>query len=83
MLRRTVATFLVNAPGIYAGAGAYKAAKRLGHSVTICERRYAGLVSIDRNAHTLEAAMGIEVWLDEHLLPPIGRLKKQRGAARA
>lgn len=61
-LRRTCGTYLACAPGIYAGAGAFHAAKRLGHSVTVAERYYAGVVTdIPREARTIEAAMGIEV----------------------
>lgn len=61
VLRATCGTFLTNAPGIYGGASAYQSAKRLGHSVAIAEKHYLGLVrGIPRDAHTLEAAMGIE-----------------------
>ncbi|MDC1142289.1 tyrosine-type recombinase/integrase [Planctomycetota bacterium] len=60
-LRRTCGTFLACAPGMYAGAGAFHAAKRLGHSVVVSERHYAGAVTdIPKDAATLEAAMGIE-----------------------
>jgi integrase len=60
-LRQTCDTYLVNAPAIYDAASIYRAAKRLGHSVVIAERHYAGLFSdISRDATTLEAAMGIE-----------------------
>lgn len=59
-LRRTVGTYLACAPGVYGGASAFMAAKRLGHSVQIAERHYAGAVTLPREAATLEAAAGIE-----------------------
>jgi integrase len=60
-LRRTCGTYLTNAPGIFGAASAYRSAKQLGHSVTIAERHYVGLVrGIPREARTLEAAMQIE-----------------------
>jgi integrase len=63
-LRRTCGTFLACAPGIYAGAGAFHAAKRLGHSVVVSERHYAGAITdISRDALTLEEAMGIDTLL--------------------
>lgn len=60
-LRRTCETFLVNAPGIFGAASAYRAAKQLGHSVEVAERHYVGVVrGIQKDARTLEAAMQIE-----------------------
>lgn len=60
-LRQTAATYLVNAPAIYGAASAFLAAKQLGHSVAVAEKRYAGqLRGLDREARTLDAAMGIE-----------------------
>jgi integrase len=60
-LRRTCGTFLTNAPGIFGAASAYRSAKQLGHSVTVAEKHYVGLVrGIPREARTLEAAMQIE-----------------------
>ncbi len=60
-LRSTADTYLVNANGIFGGASAYKAARQLGHSVTVAERHYQGLIrGIPREARTLEAAMQIE-----------------------
>jgi integrase len=59
-LRRTCATFLVCAPGIYGAASAFLAARRLGHSVTVSERLYAGqLTNIPPECRTLEQAMQI------------------------
>lgn len=60
-LRRTCGTVLVCAPGIYGGASIFMAAKRLGHSVEISERNYAGhLTRLPARAITIEAAIGIE-----------------------
>lgn len=58
-LRETCATHLVCAPGIYGGASAYMAARRLGHSVAVAERHYLGLVRVDPSARTLEDALGV------------------------
>jgi integrase len=60
MLRATCGTFLANAPGIFGGASAYREARQLGHSVTVAERHYLGVVHVDPMAKTLEAAMEIE-----------------------
>ncbi len=60
-LRRTCGTILTNAPGIYGGASAFMSAKRLGHSVAIAERHYAGILNkLPAKAKTLEAAASIE-----------------------
>ena len=59
-LRRTCGTLLTCAPGIFGGASAFMSAKRLGHSVEIAERLYAGtLRDLPADAKTLEAAAGI------------------------
>ncbi len=64
-LRSTCSTYLVNAPGVYGAASAFLAARQLGHSVVVAERRYAGtLRGIPREARTLEAAMQIGSELD-------------------
>jgi integrase len=61
ILRSTSATFLCNAPSIFGAAAAFMSAKRLGHSVAVSEKHYAGqLGGISREARTLEAAMQIE-----------------------
>lgn len=60
VLRATTATFLTNAPGIFGAASAYRSARQLGHSVTVAERHYLGVVRVDPEAKTLEAAMGID-----------------------
>ena len=61
MLRRTSGTFLTCAPAIFGAASAFLSAKRLGHTVRIAEKHYAGaLAGIPREARTLSAAMEIE-----------------------
>lgn len=59
-LRQTCASYLCNAPGIFGAASAFREAKQLGHSVTVAERHYAGVVRVAADARTLEAAMGVE-----------------------
>lgn len=76
--RRTCATYSANAPFI----GMFKESKRLGHSVVVSERAYAGLVNVPKDATTLEQAMGIEEHA-EHIIaaakarksPPRDRLE--------
>jgi len=59
-LRVTCGTYLVCAPNIWSTAGAYRTAKRLGHSVEVSEKHYMGVISdIPHDAKTLEAAMGL------------------------
>jgi integrase len=61
VLRSTCSTFLNNAPSIYGAAAAFHSAKRLGHSVAVSEKNYAGLMQgISPDARTLEVAMEIE-----------------------
>lgn len=65
-LRKTCGTYLTCAPAIYEGASAFLSAKRLGHSVTIAEKHYVGVVSdIPKNQHTLDAVFGIDVLADK------------------
>jgi integrase len=59
-LRKTAGTFLSNSGGIFGGASAYRSARQLGHSVSVAERFYVGLVHVPNSAATLEEAMGIE-----------------------
>jgi integrase len=60
-LRRTAGTVLACAPGVFGGASAFLAAKRLGHSVQVAERHYAGALNgLPADARTLEAAAGVE-----------------------
>jgi len=59
-LRRTCGTYLTCAPGIYGAASAFLSAKRLGHSVVVAERHYAGAVTdVPTTATTLEEALDI------------------------
>lgn len=61
LCRSTCATIGCNAPNVFGKAAHFVSAKRLGHSVTVSEKHYAGLFTgIPREAKTLEAAMGIE-----------------------
>ncbi len=60
-LRRTCGTFLTCAPAIYGAASAYMSAKRLGHSVSIAEKHYVGVVKVSPEARTVEAAMQLAV----------------------
>jgi integrase len=60
-LRRTTATYLVNATAIYGGANTFLAAKQLGHDPEVANKHYRGLhKGIPHNAATLEAAMQAE-----------------------
>lgn len=81
-LRSTCATYLVNAPAIYGSASAFLAARQLGHSVVVAERRYAGqLRGLPRGARTLDAAMQIEAELRDVLASiatPPARASKPR-----
>jgi integrase len=57
-LRRTCGTMLA-CSSIYGTAGVYLTARRLGHSVSVAERHYLGVVSVDPEARTLEQALGL------------------------
>jgi integrase len=60
-LRRTTASYLTNASGIFGSASLYRSAAQLGHSAEVAQRRYLGVIKgIPREARTLEAAMGCE-----------------------
>lgn len=60
-LRRSAAALLTNAPSIYNAASAFRSAARCGHSVTLAQKSYLGLLDdIPKEAETLEAAAGIE-----------------------
>jgi integrase len=60
-LRKTCATFLVNAGGIFGAAGVFMESRQLGHSVKVAEDHYFGVLrGIPHDARTLEAAMQIE-----------------------
>lgn len=58
-LRRTCGTFITCAPGIYGAESPHQASQRLGHSIKVAERHYWGVVTVPREARTIEAAMGI------------------------
>ena len=59
-LRRTCGTYLTCASSIYGAASAFLSAKRLGHSVQVSERHYAGAITnLPATAKTIESAMGI------------------------
>lgn len=61
VLRSTCATYSTNAGALFGTASAYQSAKRLGHSVVVSERNYAGLLSdLPIDAKTLEAVMQIK-----------------------
>lgn len=59
-LRATCGTYLANAPGIFGAASVWRESVQLGHSVMVAEKHYLGVVSLPKEATTLEAAMGIE-----------------------
>lgn len=74
LLRKTCGTFLTCAPAIYGGASAFLSAKRLGHSVDVAEKHYAGNINnIEASAATLEAAMGV----DDLLPAPVAVVKSK------
>jgi len=65
-LRVTCDCYLNNSPGIYGGAAAFMAAKRLGHSVAISEKYYASAIrGIRPELHTLEGVLGITEQCDQ------------------
>jgi integrase len=72
-LRQTCGSYLTNASGIFGSASAYRSARQLGHSVTVAERYYIGLIrGIPREARTLDEAMRISDVLDT-ILPGVGK----------
>lgn len=78
LLRSTCATYMNNAPSIYGGAASFISAKRLGHSVAVSEKHYAGQFNgVSRDARTLEAAMQIES-LTAKVVASIGGAAGQR-----
>ncbi|MBW7935021.1 MAG: hypothetical protein H3C62_15730 [Gemmatimonadaceae bacterium] len=83
-VRATCGTYLTNAPGIYGAASAFLAAKRLGHSVTIAERHYAGVIhGLPKTAKTLEAAMEVTKELAEIEARICGKERKEEAAKTA
>jgi hypothetical protein len=80
-LRQTTGTFLTNAPGIFGAASAFMSARQLGHSVTVAEKHYLGVVrGIARESRTLEAAMQIED-LAREVCEAAGRARPVSGKA--
>ena len=55
----TCGTYLTCAPAIYGAASAFMSAKRLGHSVTVAEKHYVGIVRVSPEARTIELAMQV------------------------
>ncbi len=81
IMRSTCSTALNNAPGIYGGAAAFMSAKRLGHSVNVSEKHYAGQYNgIPRAARTLEAALQVEP-IVQRIVAAVGRPVERRLAA--
>jgi integrase len=65
-LRVTCDCYLNNSPGIFGGAAAFMAAKRLGHSVAISEKFYASAIrGIKPELRTLEEVFGIGKQCDQ------------------
>jgi integrase len=59
-LRRTTATYLTNAPGIYDAASIYHSTEQLGHSIETAKKHYLGRVrNISPEARDLETALEI------------------------
>ena len=88
--RRTTGTVLTNAAGIFGSASAYRSARQLGHSVTVAEKHYLGLLKgLPRDARSIEAAVGIEAELRQIVeAVTIGRMntpeaQRERVVARA
>src|SRR5690606_17293482 len=53
-LRRTCGTYLTCAPNIFGASSAYQSARRLGHSVAVAEKHYLNVVTVSKEATTLE-----------------------------
>jgi len=61
-LRCTCGTYLTCAPAIWGDAAPYMSARQLGHSVTIAQKHYVGVVQrISHEARTTEAAMQLSL----------------------
>lgn len=85
LLRHTCGTFLTNAPGIFGAASAYRSAKQLGHSVTVAEKHYVGVIrGLPPKAHDLDSAMGIAKELGKVVarLEGGGRKRQRKGRRR-
>jgi integrase len=71
-LRRSCGTYIVCAPAIYGGAtGAalHMAAARLGHSVSVGQKHYIGVIEIPNTAKTIEAAMQLDKLIAKASIP--------------
>lgn len=83
-LRATCATYGTNAGGVWGNASHSASAQRLGHSVVIAERRYAGRWKVDRDARDLEQAMEVAAEI-AHLVDvatgKVGRLERGAGVS--
>jgi integrase len=60
-LRCTCGTYLTCAPAIWGDAAPYMSARQLGHSVTIAQKHYVGVVKVSHEARTTEAAMQLSL----------------------
>jgi integrase len=60
-LRCTCGTYLTCAPAIWGDAAPFMSARQLGHSVTIAEKHYVGVVKVSHDAKTTEAAMQLGI----------------------
>lgn len=68
-LRRTTASYLTNAAGIFGSASLYRSAVQIGHSAEVAQRRYLGVVKgIPRDAQSLECAMGCDAMVRKIIL---------------
>lgn len=72
---------LLDLPDELAGRRTWVSTKRCSHAVAVAERHYAGLVKIDGDPETLEAAMGIEDLVDQILDVTAARLGRTRKSA--
>ena len=81
-LRRSAGSLMTCAPSIFGAASAFLSARRLGHSVTIAERSYAGtLTNLPRDARTIEDAAGIRDLCDRVVHANGGTVERDAGAA--
>lgn len=74
-LRATCATYGTNAGGVWGNASHAASAQRLGHSVVIAERRYAGRWKVNREARDLEQAMEVSAEIAHLVDVATGKVK--------
>jgi integrase len=80
ILRVSCQSYLASAPSIYGAASIFLAARRGGHSVSVCEKHYAGAVkNISPDARTIEGAMHVEAEAAK-IAKTIGQVPKKRAA---